>query len=191
MSLEHIEGTCNLPATLVTLLLQLGIWLVLLWSLAWGHIGCWGILWFFQKATSESAWKTQNSATQLLMPHELTHEQNRVAVVNSVITKILNLELQSRYFDPITPYTTTIQQSINIVQRHLCLSIGSQRPITVDIEGFPGPISPYGFSRWQTCTILSSAGAGAILYLGTCSSKLVENLLNRMFGARLLQDFDN
>jgi hypothetical protein len=125
------------------------------------------------------------------MPHELTHEQNRVAVVNSVITKILNLELQSRYFDPITPYTTTIQQSINIIQRHLCLSIGSQRPIKVDTEDLWNQYLHTGLADDETCTILSSAGAGAILYLGSCSSKLVENLLNRMFGDRLLQDFDN
>ncbi len=186
------------------------------------------------------------------MPHELTHEQNRVAVVNSVITKILNLckywtvtiqpfhktlnhsvpvlfntsfivwllfvfpllfksglfvwsfsirlynvfsvlilELHSWYFDPITPYTTTIQQSINIIQRHLCLSIGSQRPIKVDIEDFWNQYLHTGLGDDETCTILSSARAGAILYLGSCSSKLVENLLNRMFGDRLLQDFDN
>jgi hypothetical protein len=43
-----------------------------------------------QKTTSEPAGKTQNSEARLLMPHELTHRQNTVAIVNSVITKIFN-----------------------------------------------------------------------------------------------------
>jgi hypothetical protein len=43
-----------------------------------------------QRAMSEPAGKKQNSAAQPLMPHELTHEQNRVAIVKSVITKIFN-----------------------------------------------------------------------------------------------------
>ncbi len=44
----------------------------------------------FQRATSEPARRKWNLATRLLMPHELTHEQNRVAIVNSIVTKIFN-----------------------------------------------------------------------------------------------------
>jgi hypothetical protein len=130
------------------------------------------------------------------MPHKLTHEQNRVAIVNSGITKIFNpckyLMVTIQHFRKtlndsvpvlfITSFivqvlliqcfywiqsfcltiqcifcsdtgivfqvfrshiTTTTCQSINIGQCHLCLSIGSERPITViDIEGYPEPISP-------------------------------------------------
>jgi hypothetical protein len=43
-----------------------------------------------QRATSEPAERKYNSAARLLMPLELTNEQNRVAIVNSVITKIFN-----------------------------------------------------------------------------------------------------
>jgi hypothetical protein len=39
---------------------------------------------------SEPTGRKWNSAAQLLMSHELTHEQNRVAIVDSLITKILN-----------------------------------------------------------------------------------------------------
>jgi hypothetical protein len=43
-----------------------------------------------QRATSEPAGRKKNSAARLLMPHELAHKQDRVAIVNSVITKVFN-----------------------------------------------------------------------------------------------------
>ncbi len=39
---------------------------------------------------SEPAGRKWNLTARLMMPHEQTHEQNRVAIVNSVITKIFN-----------------------------------------------------------------------------------------------------
>jgi hypothetical protein len=53
-----------------------------------------------QRATSEPAGRKKNSAARLLMPYELPHEPNRVAIVNSVITKI---------FNPSEYWTVTVQ----------------------------------------------------------------------------------
>jgi hypothetical protein len=43
-----------------------------------------------QRATSEFAGKKKNLAARLLVPHELTHEQNGGAIVIFIITKIFN-----------------------------------------------------------------------------------------------------
>ncbi len=49
-----------------------------------------------QRAMREPAWRKLNSAAQLLMPLELSHKQNRVAIVNSI-------------FNPSKYWTVTIQ----------------------------------------------------------------------------------
>ncbi len=72
----------------------------MLWKLGMRPHRVLGSPWFFQRAISEPAGRKWNSAARLLMPYELTHEQNRVAIVSSVITKI---------FNPCKYWTVTIQ----------------------------------------------------------------------------------
>ncbi len=66
-----------------------GIWLV--WSVRHEATRLLGSSMVFQEATSEPAERTKNSAAWLLMPHELTHMYNRIAIVNAVITKMFYL----------------------------------------------------------------------------------------------------
>jgi hypothetical protein len=79
----------------------------------------------FQKATSELTGKNIEYGSRLLMPHGLTHGQNRVANVNFIITKI---------FNPCKYWTVTIQLFVkrldhsvpvsfiaSFIVRHLCI----------------------------------------------------------------------
>ncbi len=64
------------------------------------------------------------------------------------VFSVLILELYSRYFNPTLQQPSGSQLTSYSRQHHLCLSIESERPITIiDIEGYPEPISPYGLSR--------------------------------------------
>jgi hypothetical protein len=65
-----------------------GIRLVLLWRLGMRPHRVLGSSMIFPKGHKWACWKIMEFG--LLMPHELTHEQNRIAIVNSVITKIFN-----------------------------------------------------------------------------------------------------
>jgi hypothetical protein len=61
---------------------------------------------------------------------------------------VLILEMYSSYFDSVIQQPTSSQLTSYSRQRHLCLSIGSESPVTInDIEGYPELISPYGLSR--------------------------------------------
>ncbi len=60
MSFERIVGTCNLPATLVTLSLNYGTQLVLHWSVRYEATCCRGVLWFFKRPQVSRLEKQRN-----------------------------------------------------------------------------------------------------------------------------------
>ncbi len=111
MSLERILETHNLLATLMKLSWQLwnstGTALAIRHEATKGAGGFYGFL----KGHVWACWK--NSAARLLMPHEITHGQNRVAVVNSVITKIFN---PCKYWTvTIQPFVKTLNPSVSVL----------------------------------------------------------------------------
>ncbi len=75
------------------------MWLVLLWRLGMRPQRAVGSC-DFSKGHEWACLGNIEFGRTILMPHELTHEQNRVAIVNSVITKI---------FNPFKYLTVTIQ----------------------------------------------------------------------------------
>ncbi len=69
MSLERIVGTCNLPATLITLTLKIwNLTSAALGQLVWSNKAAEGSM-VFQKATSEPTGKTKKPTAWHLMPH--------------------------------------------------------------------------------------------------------------------------
>jgi hypothetical protein len=71
---------------------------------------CWGVLWFF-KRPRVSPMENQRNRQHVIWCLITKTQANRVAIVSSVITKILN---------PCKPWTVTIQTSVLYVQ-WICL----------------------------------------------------------------------
>jgi hypothetical protein len=90
-----------------------GIQLILLWSVRHEATKLLEGSRVFQKAKSEPAGKTNKPTVWLLMPHELTHRQNRVAIVNSVMAKIFN---PCKYWIvTIQPFVKTLNYSVPVL----------------------------------------------------------------------------